>query len=159
VGFTDSGLRLSKHFLLFYELLTGTLPFKIMGGDRPHALASALLRTLPEADTAVSLYGSILRILDRYPQLSALPDIPKYEQHSRLEGVKNLFNRSDNWPSFLKSVVAFFQSQFGLDGSRALVRFELRPKCAESEWLLSDRQGSKHPRELLSPASKTYERW
>jgi hypothetical protein len=79
----ENGLRLSGGkddlgFLFFYELMTGTLQFTLVGGDNPYFLGCLLLRLLPPKDYQdTTLTMSILRVLARNPTLAADPTVPK----------------------------------------------------------------------------------
>ena len=80
----DQGINLAgKHslgFLFFYELMTGTLDFRIMPRDNSFHLGCALLRFLPAQDTnQKSYFISILKLLSNNSQIARNPTIPLFK--------------------------------------------------------------------------------
>lgn len=75
----------SRGFWLIYELLTGSINFKILLDDAPHALGSLLLR-LAVKNSGDELLP-ILRLMEANRQLAA--EMPKFED-TRGKGLKIL---------------------------------------------------------------------
>eukprot|EP01052_Picozoa_sp_SAG31_P056557 SAG31_NODE_16257_length_716_cov_1.476499_1_plen_238_part_11 len=68
--------KLKLGFLLFYEMMTGTLPISILRTDSPRTLAQVLLLTLPAEDVQHSAHASLLRLLSSHDSISLRA--PKY---------------------------------------------------------------------------------
>eukprot|EP01050_Picozoa_sp_SAG11_P001054 SAG11_NODE_43_length_20795_cov_11.860456_2_plen_638_part_00 len=108
-GLRLSGGRDDLGFLFFYELLVGSLRFKLLRSDSTHALANVLLRLLPEADTQEGMLMSILRVLAQNPELAK--QAPKYESEQRR--FAKMFKGSDHFTGFIAKVKQFIdENQF-----------------------------------------------
>jgi hypothetical protein len=130
-------------FLFFYELLNGTIAFKILQNDSTHMLANVLLRLLPEEDTFDCMLLSILRVLAENPELAARA--PKYENPKK--GMfSTMFKGSDHFSSFITKVKQFLE-----ENQQQIYWFEPYPII--EHWLMTGIPGSGHPVELQCPAS------
>jgi hypothetical protein len=77
-GFRLKGGKSDLGFLFCYELMTGTLPFRILHDDSPYLLACIIIRLFPAKDHQVpSLIMSVLRTLARNMTLATNPSVPK----------------------------------------------------------------------------------
>jgi hypothetical protein len=84
LDFTGNG------FIVFYEMMTGTLDLKIRSSDNSYTLASLLLHLLPPGETQRASYPlSVLRVLALNPEI--VPQAPKLEGRSKktLDMMKN----------------------------------------------------------------------
>lgn len=101
-----SGLQASgSGFLVYYEMMTGTLDLKIRPTDSAYTLASLLLHLLPPAEALRQQYQlSVLRVLINNPEQAA--QAPKLEGRSKktLDMMKN----ANIMKNFAKQVYAFF---------------------------------------------------
>jgi len=88
-GFNLSGGKDELGFLFFYELMTSSLPIKILPSDDPHLLGSMLIRFLPAKEhQEQNLLLSILRILALNPAVARNFSVPKVQAN---KGVMNMF--------------------------------------------------------------------
>jgi hypothetical protein len=83
-------------FPLLYDLLLGTVAFKIHPNDRPHNWGRYLLRLLPPSDFLhKSAEMSALRLLAENPSIACHPTIPKFQIESGMTKFKKMFNGTD----------------------------------------------------------------
>jgi hypothetical protein len=83
-------------FPLLYDLLLGTVAFKIHPNDRPHNWGRYLLRLLPPGDFLHhSAEMSALRLLAENPNIASHPNIPKFQMESSMTKLKKMFNGTD----------------------------------------------------------------
>ncbi len=83
-------------FPLLYDLLLGTVAFKIHPNDRPHNWGRYLLRLLPPNDFMhKSAEMSALRLLAENPTIASHPNIPKFQIESGMTKFKKMFNGTD----------------------------------------------------------------
>jgi hypothetical protein len=81
-GGTSNGLS----FLFFYELMSGTLPLRILPTDSPLNLAYFLMQLFPPEDTMHrSLLMSILRVFSVNPLLCCDPFLPIYKEEQKYD--------------------------------------------------------------------------
>ncbi len=83
-------------FPLLYDLMLGTVAFKIHPNDRPHNWGRFLLRLLPPSDFLhKSAEMSALRLLAENPSIASHPNIPKFQIESGMTKLKKMFNGTD----------------------------------------------------------------
>lgn len=83
-------------FPLIYDLLLGTVPFKVHPNDKPHNWGRLLLRLLPPSDfNHKSAEMSALRVLAENPSIAQHPNIPKFQIESGMTKFKKMFNGTD----------------------------------------------------------------
>lgn len=83
-------------FPLLYDLMTGTVKFKIHPSDRPHNWGRMLFRLLPPSDfKTLSAEMSILRILAENPPIAGHPSLPKFQIDSGMSKIKGMFAGKD----------------------------------------------------------------
>lgn len=96
-----------NNFIVFYEMMTGTLDLKIRPTDNPYVLALLLLHLLPPSETQRQQYQlSVLRVLCNNPEIATLA--PKLEGRSKkaLDVMKN----AGIMKNFAKAVYSYFTS-------------------------------------------------
>ncbi len=77
-GFRLKGGKSDLGFLFCYELMTGSLPFRILHDDSPYLLACIIIRLFPAKDhQAPSVIMSVLRTMARNITLATNPSVPK----------------------------------------------------------------------------------
>ena len=90
----NSGVEMTSSrygFPLLYDLLTGTVKFKLHPSDRPHNWGRLLFRLLPPSDfKTLSAEMSVLRILAENPPVAAHPAIPKFQIDSGMSKIKGM---------------------------------------------------------------------
>jgi hypothetical protein len=95
-------------FPLIYDLLLGTVPFKVHPNDKPHNWGRLLLRLLPPSDfTYKSAEMSALRILAENPNIASHPNIPKFQIESGMTKLKKMFNGTDAVSKVIEQLHAF----------------------------------------------------
>lgn len=83
-------------FPLLYDLLLGTVAFKLHPNDKPHNWGRFLLRLLPSSDFLhKSAEMSALRLLAENPSVASHPNIPKFQIESGMTKFKKMFNGTD----------------------------------------------------------------
>lgn len=83
-------------FPLMYDLLVGTVAFKLHPSDRTHNWGRLLVRIVPPSDfTAKSAEMSILRTLADNPAVACNPNIPKFSVDSTMNKFKGMFQGKD----------------------------------------------------------------
>lgn len=130
-------------FLFFYELLVGTIAFKVLRSDATHSLACILLRLLPEEDTKESMLLSILRVLAENPELAR--KAPRYEDEQRF--FAKMFKGSDHFSGFLAKVKQF------MDENKANIKWPAVYSGHSHHWLMAGPPGQNHPLESKCPVS------
>lgn len=95
-------------FPLLYDLLLGTVPFKIHPNDRPHNWGRYLLRLLPPSDFLHrSAEMSALRLLAENPSIASHPNVPKFQIESGMTKLKKMFNGTDAVSKVMEQLHAF----------------------------------------------------
>jgi hypothetical protein len=106
-------------FPLLYDLLTGTVKFKIHPSDRPHNWGRMLFRLLPPSDfKLLSAEMSILRILAENPPVAAHPNIPKFHVDSGMKKLKGMFQGKDSVTRLIDQCHSFMSQE----GVRAMIK-------------------------------------
>lgn len=110
-GALMSGITLSSShygFPLLYDLLVGTIPFKVHPSDRTHNWGRMLFRLIPPSDYCVtSAEMSALRILSENPNIACHPNIPKFQIDSTMSKFKGMFKGSDAVSRVVEQLHAF----------------------------------------------------
>ena len=95
-------------FPLMYDLLVGTVAFKLHPSDRTHNWGRLLVRIVPPADfQSKSAEMSILRILADNPTVSCHPNIPKFQIDSTMNKFKGMFQGKDAVSRLISDTHAF----------------------------------------------------
>lgn len=106
-----SGITLSSGnygFPLLYDLMVGTVPFKLHPGNRSHNSGRILFRLIPPSDYSVkSAEMSALRILAENPNIACHPNIPKFQVDSTMSKFKGMFKGSDAVSRVVEQLHAF----------------------------------------------------
>lgn len=118
----SSGVEMtsSKYgFPLLYDLLTGTVAFKLHPSDKTHNWGRMLFRLLPSSDfRTLSAEMSTLRILAENPPVATHPSIPKFHIDSGMSKLKGMFAGRDSVTRLVEQLHAFL----GQDGVRAMIK-------------------------------------
>jgi len=97
-------------FPLFFELLTGTLPMRILPGDTPHRWGNVLLRFVPtEQSMKRGTLMSTLRMLASNPALAV--DCPKIEEQSVGQRFTSMFTSDGAIGVLLRRVRPYLQQR------------------------------------------------
>jgi len=97
-------------FPLFFELLTGTLPMRILPGDSPHRWGNVLLRFVPpEQSMKRGTLMSTLRVLAASPLIAV--DCPKMEEQSVGQRFTQLFTADGAIGVLLRRVRPYLQQR------------------------------------------------
>lgn len=111
----SSGIEVSSSrygFPLIYDLLTGTVAFKLHPNDRTHNWGRLLFRHLPPADFMTrSSEMSILRILSENPAVAMHPHIPKFQIDSGMKKLSGMFQGKDAVTRLLDQLAAFVKKE------------------------------------------------
>ncbi len=95
-------------FPLIYDLLLGTVAFKVHPNDRPHNWGRLLLRLLPPTDYShKSAEMSALKLLAENPTIASHPTIPKFQIESGMTKFKKMFNGTDAVSKVIELLHAF----------------------------------------------------
>ena len=95
-------------FPLLFELLTGTLPMRILPGDTPHRCGCALLRFVPEEQSMKrGTLMSTLRVLAACPQIAQ--DCPRMEEQSVGQRFSAMFTSDGAIGQLLRKVRPYLQ--------------------------------------------------
>ena len=106
-------------FPLLYDLLTGTVKFKLHPSDRPHNWGRMLFRLLPPSNfKTLSAEMSILRILAENPPVASHPGIPKFQIDSGMRALKGMFAGKDAVSRLIEQSHKFLTQ----DGVRAMIK-------------------------------------
>jgi hypothetical protein len=118
----SSGIEMTSSrygFPLLYDLLTGTVKFKVHPTDTPHNWGRILFRLLPPSDFKVlSCEMSILRILAENPPLANHPKLPKFQVDSGMSKIKGMFAGKDSVSRLIEQLHQFMIQ----DGVRAMIK-------------------------------------
>jgi len=99
-------------FPLMYDLLTGTVKFKIHPSDRPHNWGRMLFRLIPPSDfKTLSAEMSILRILAENPPVAGHPSIPKFQIDSGMNKFKGMFAGKDSVSRLIEQLHSFLSQE------------------------------------------------
>ncbi len=106
-------------FPLLYDLLTGTVKFKLHPSDRPHNWGRMLFRLIPPSDfKTLSAEMSILRILAENPPVAGHPAIPKFQIDSGMTKLKGMFAGKDAVTRLIGEMHNFLNQE----GVRAMIK-------------------------------------
>ena len=106
-------------FPLLYDLLTGTVAFKVHASDRTHNWGRMLFRLIPPSDfKTLSAEMSILRILAENPPLASHPNIPKFTIDSGMSKLKGMFAGKDSVTRLIDQLHNFLTQE----GVRAMIK-------------------------------------
>uniref|UniRef100_A0A6V2M4H7 ubiquitinyl hydrolase 1 n=1 Tax=Ditylum brightwellii TaxID=49249 RepID=A0A6V2M4H7_9STRA len=95
-------------FALMYDMLVGTVAFKLHPNDRTHNWGRMLFRLLPSSEfKSKSSEMSVLRILAETPVIASHPHVPKLHLESGVGRLKGLVSGKDPVSSLLKELNAF----------------------------------------------------
>jgi hypothetical protein len=118
----SSGVEMASSrygFPLLYDLLTGTVKFKMHPGDRPHNWGRMFFRLLPPSDfKTLSAEMSILRILAENPPIASHPAIPKFQIDSGMSKIKGMFAGKDSVSRLIDQMHHFLSQE----GVRAMIK-------------------------------------
>jgi hypothetical protein len=118
----SSGIEMTSSrygFPLLYDLLTGTVKFKVHPTDTPHNWGRILFRLIPPSDFKVlSCEMSILRILSENPPVAGHPKIPKFIVDSGMSKIKGMFAGKDSVSRLIEQLHQFVIQ----DNVRAMIR-------------------------------------
>ena len=118
----SSGVEVASRsygFPLLYDLLTGTVKFKVHPSDRPHNWGRVLFRLLPPSDfKTLSAEMSILRILAENPPVASHPRIPRFQIDSGMSKLKGMFAGKDSVSRLIEQVHHFLCQE----GVRAMIK-------------------------------------
>lgn len=106
-------------FPLLYDLLTGTVAFKLHPSDRPHNWGRMLFRLLPPSDfKTLSAEMSTLRILAENAPVAAHPNIPKFHVDTGMSKLKGMFAGKDSVSRLVEQLHNFMSQE----GVRAMIK-------------------------------------
>jgi len=106
-------------FPLLYDLLTGTVKFKIHPSDRPHNWGRMLFRLIPPSDfKTLSAEMSILRILAENPPVAQHPKIPRFQIDVGMSKIKGMFAGKDAVSRLIEQLHTFLSQE----GVRAMIK-------------------------------------
>jgi hypothetical protein len=109
----------SYGFPLLYDLLTGTIKFKVHPADTPHNWGRILFRLIPSSDFKILCCEmSILRILAENPPLANHPKIPRFIVDSGMSKIKGMFAGKDSVSRLIEQLHQFLVQ----DSVRAMIR-------------------------------------
>jgi len=119
----SSGVEISSGaygFPLLYDLLVGTVAFKLHPSDNTHNWGRILVRVLPPSDyKRRSAEMSALRILADNPTVACHPHIPKFQIDSAMGKFKGMFQGKDAVSRLLEQLHGFLIR----DSIKPMVRF------------------------------------
>lgn len=95
-GISITGGEDNLGFLFMYELMTGTIKFKILPGDSGFGLATMLMRLIPQNSTQNGLLMSYLRALENNPDLLTDEDLPKFADTRKYKVIATMFKGMEN---------------------------------------------------------------
>ena len=97
-------------FPLFFELMTGTLPLRVLPGDSPHRWGCVLLRFVPnEQSMKCGTLMSTLRVLASSPNIAQ--DCPKMEEQSVGQRFSSMFTSDGAIGMLLRKVRPYLQQR------------------------------------------------
>jgi hypothetical protein len=97
-------------FPLFFELMTGTLPLRVLPGDSPHRWGCVLLRLVPnEQSMKCGTLMSTLRVLASSPNIAR--DCPKMEEQSVGQRFSSMFTSDGAIGLLLRKVRPYLQQR------------------------------------------------
>lgn len=106
-----SGVEISSSrfgFPLLYDLLSGTVAFKLHPSDKTHNWGRMLFRLLPPTDfKAASAEMSVLRILAENPAIAGHPSLPRFQIDSGMTKIKGMFQGKDAVSRLLEQLHVF----------------------------------------------------
>jgi hypothetical protein len=106
-------------FPLLYDLLTGTVAFKLHPSDRTHNWGRMLFRLIPPSDFKnLSAEMSILRILAENPPIAAHPNLPKFQIDSGMSKLKGMFAGKDAVSRLIEQLHNFLSQE----GIRSMIK-------------------------------------
>jgi hypothetical protein len=106
-------------FPLIYDLMTGTVAFKLHPSDSPYNWGRILFRLLPPSDfKTLSAEMSVLRILAENPPVAAHPSIPKFHVDSGMKLLKGMFAGKDSVSRLIEQLHNFVTQE----GVRAMIK-------------------------------------
>ena len=106
-------------FPLLYDLLTGTVAFKLHPSDKTHNWGRMLFRLLPASDfKTLSAEMSVLRILAENPPVASHPSIPKFQIDSGMSKIKGMFAGKDSVTRLIDQLHNFLCQE----GVRAMIK-------------------------------------
>ena len=106
-------------FPLLYDLLTGTVAFKVHQSDKTHNWGRMLFRLLPPSDfKTLSAEMSILRILAENAPVASHPSIPKFQVDSGMAKFKGMFAGKDSVTRLIDQLHNFLSQE----GVRAMIK-------------------------------------
>ena len=118
----SSGIEMTSArygFPLLYDLLTGTVAFKLHPSDRTHNWGRMLFRLLPASDfKTLCAEMSILRILSENPPVASHPSIPKFQIDSGMNKLKGMFAGKDSVSRLIEQMHNFLCQE----GVRAMIK-------------------------------------
>lgn len=118
----SSGVEMTSSrfgFPLLYDLLTGTVSFKLHPSDRPHNWGRILFRLLPPSDfKTLSAEMSTLRILAENPPVAGHPQTPKFHVDSGMSKLKGMFAGKDSVSRLIEQLHTFLTQE----GVRAMIK-------------------------------------
>ena len=111
----DHGIEItsaSYGFPLMYDLLVGTVAFKLHPNDKTHNWGRILVRLVPSSDfKRKSAEMSALRILSENPTVAQHPHIPKFQIDSAMSKFKGMFQGKDAVSRVLSELHTFLTKQ------------------------------------------------
>lgn len=118
----SSGIEMASSrygFPLLYDLLTGTVKFKVHGSDKPHNWGRILFRLLPPSDfKTLSAEMSVLKILAENPQVAGHPSIPRFQIDHGMNKLKGMFAGKDSVSRLIDQLHTFISQE----GVRAMIK-------------------------------------
>lgn len=106
-------------FPLLYDLLTGTVKFKVHPSDRPHNWGRMLFRLIPPSDfKTLCAEMSILRILAENSPVAGHPSIPRFQIDSGMTKIKGMFAGKDSVSRLIEQCHNFMTQE----GVRAMIK-------------------------------------
>ena len=118
----SSGIEMASArygFPLLYDLMTGTVAFKLHPSDRTHNWGRMLFRLLPASDfKTLSAEMSILRILSENAPVASHPSIPKFQIDSGMNKLKGMFAGKDSVTRLIDQLHNFLCQE----GVRAMIK-------------------------------------
>lgn len=111
----DHGIEVtsaSYGFPLMYDLLVGTVAFKLHPNDKTHNWGRMLVRLVPPSDfKKKSAEMSSLRILAENPTVAQHPHVPKFQIDSAMSKFKGMFQGKDAVSRILSELHTFLTKQ------------------------------------------------
>ena len=102
----------SYGFPLMYDLLVGTVAFKLHPNDKTHNWGRLLVRIVPPSDfKRKSAEISALRILSENPNVASHPHVPKFVIDSAMSKFKGMFQGKDAVSRVLNELHSFLTKQ------------------------------------------------